>query len=740
MVEDIVDLVDVHAAGLVQLLEKRFRKHKPYLMCRDLCIALNPFRPLNLHDNAMRLRYGRGCERTPAHVYRVAEAAWCGLKRGGLQTIVITGESGSGKTENARLCLEYIAFKMNSGNGTSESLCIERILHTNSVLEYMGNAQTVRNHNSSRFGRLLTLAYDSHDQLAGAQLQTYLFERTRVAHGNEGEGSFRLFYAILEEDSLREQYGLHAVDPSVFGNETAAVVTTWAFFEDAARSVGFTDAELSGLIDIAVGVMQLLMRDYGSAATALGLEHADMAHRLEHRRIQTQSEQIWTTVEPEETRTRLKAVAMTLYEQKFHDIVERLNATLWEPSFDEGTPLGILDLCGFERYRVNHFEQLCTNYCNERMHAIFVNQVIVKRRQSYEEEGFELGGLSPYPPRMRAIDVCEKTIFPTIHEAQRLRQSPDKLLHAFSSRQTATLVVPDVTQPIFVVKHYAGPVEYSTETMVVQNDTEMRSELADMLRASSESGISELFGGASGALTPKDMPSMRSNMLSILQEKMKDLAESLEKGGTHYVCCIRPNEHASSDSFDAQYVETQVLSTALTHAHQVMRLGYPLEKPMFQFVSQFPLCTLRRNRPVVSSAGGFWGRTVVYMSESSFRAVCKTEAQLVIARALRRRARRRETRDWAARTVQRVFRMHIQQPGETYRELSEMERLRSQVRTLKNLVERRDAWIFRATTLLKKYALSDGRITEFAKTYPQEVMGEVDTDLNRLLNDHAQDA
>ena len=141
-------------------------------------------------------------------------------------------------------------------------------------------------------------------QIVGASVQTYLLEKSRVVHNNPGEGVFRIFYAILEDDALREMHGLQAVDASIMGETTAAVASSWFHFENAAQGVGISQKRIDRMVTILVAILHLLVRDYGSAATCLGLELTTLTHRLQHRRIRTQEEDIWTEVSDEGNSTR----------------------------------------------------------------------------------------------------------------------------------------------------------------------------------------------------------------------------------------------------------------------------------------------------------------------------------------------------------------------------------------------------------------------------------------------------
>ena len=459
--DDLAALERVTDRDIVDVLKARFLARKPYTMCQRVCISVNPNAWCPLYDADTRRMYmKRAVGHAPAHIYKIAEQAFSHTSAAS-QTIVITGDSGAGKTEVARLCLDFISEQSTDDSSAGQ---IERALHAQPVLEYLGNAQTTRNANSSRFGKFLTLHYQGTTQVS-ARIRTYLLEKSRVVGVAPGEGMFRVFYAILGDAQLRDAYALHAVDESVLGQREAAIASSYRSFQRAALAVGFHREQLDCIVHAIVGILFLRMRDYGNAATVLGLDTGILMRTLTHRRVRVGSdEEYWTECAPDEQRARMKALGMALYERTFRRVVEDTNAYVGVGDVGGSNALHILDIFGFETFATNGLEQLCINYCNERIQQFFVDDVIVMQQLEYANEGIDCGHIE-FDTTARVVELCEHTIFPLLDEAQRLKTTSDGFVNSIDARRPAAFSVPLVrsTSAIFSIDHYAGRVTYDTE-------------------------------------------------------------------------------------------------------------------------------------------------------------------------------------------------------------------------------------------------------------------------------------
>ena len=696
--EDVAELATVDGDALVACLEERFLRHEPYTMCRHVCLSINPYRwRHDLYDDEHKSRYRRVAPERAAHVYQVAKRALDALGEDE-QTVVITGESGAGKTEVARLCLDFVA------DDLVDRERIGRTIHAQPILEYMGNAQTTRNRNSSRFGKLISLLFDGPRQV-GTTIDTYLLERVRAVGFGEGEGTFRIMHAILNDEGVRNEYALMGVDQALLG--VPRDDSPLESFAAAAQSVGIDPRPI---VRGAVAVLYLRLRDYANAAKVLELSPTDLTHAIGHRRTVVQAETIWSECEAEEQRRRVSSLVMALYDRRFRETVRQINARLHE-THATTSALRVLDIFGFERLATNGLEQLCINYCNERMQTLFVDDIIVMQQLEFANEGMTVPHVA-YDTNVRVVELYDNTIFPLLEEARRLSQTPDGFVEAVNRKRPAGFAVPLVRQTgvIFSIDHYAGPVCYDAERFNERNADELRPEIVELMRGSVEA---ELFCDAAG-------PAARSVTIEF-QRQMRGLTSTIR--AAHYVRCIRPNEKQIEGVFDRGVVREQLVSNGIVHACQVMRHAYPIRMTHAQFRARF-----RRVRPPSTLASDqlFWGKTVVYMAASVAdglerdaatrtlrRAACawarRRRGALRIQHAARQRlARRAEAKRHASVvSLQRAARRRLHRSAEAYRMLDELGRLKEQVRRLREEVRAKDAWIFRATSFLRQYVRTD---------------------------------
>ncbi len=760
--EDIANLKTVDAPTIVKLLRLRYSQKKPYVMCRRVCISVNPLVWLPIYGKRQHVKYMEGC--SDAHVYLISQRACMEISRRS-QTIIITGESGAGKTEVARLCLDFIAFR-NTRESVDQNHQIEAIINTGPVLEFLGNAQTVRNGNSSRFGKFLRL-YHNKTRQVGASIQTYLLEKNRVTRPPASdEGTFRIFYAVYEDDRLRNAHALHAIDPLSFGATRAAVPSSWSIFERAARLVGFDDAKIDLVVSVVVGVSFLNMRDYANAALVLGVDHGDLTRTLTSRRISVTDDEIWTDCSNEEGRARTRALAMALYQKMFDRVVMWMNESVQESELVDSsslTYLNILDIFGFENFERNGFEQLCINYCNERLQQLFVNDIIVIQQIEYATEGIVCDHIE-FDTNDRIVELCDKVIFTAMNEALQANQSAEGFLESINLQRPTGFAIPLVRQSkcytVFTVDHYAATVMYDAEHFCERNSDELRPELVELVQHSNRPQIAQMF--AKCAVTRGKL--FTPSVVTTFKGQMQSLVCTVAESDTHYIRCIKPNSNGTPDLFDDDIVLQQVQSTGLSHACRVMRTGFEFRMKRLDFLSEFKRCVQSRARcaeiglvcdshsirdgSVIGVRDGFWGKTMVYMSDAYHEKLVTREASYVILRALQRRvrmsraavsfqrvcrgfigrrralsgARRRlhETalRDSAAKVLQRFVRDKRNQTTRHYKMMGELGQLRRQVQALKEALRTRDAWLFRATIMLKQHTTKNAKISDFLSTVP----------------------
>lgn len=725
-VGDVSDVLDA--------LNARFEASIPYTMCAEICISINPYVWIEgLHDATVRNKYSDGS--TEAHIYRVAEAAYAGAKTKD-NIIVITGESGAGKTESAKLMLAYIQ-EREGGCGDASP-----ILRTGILLEYMGNAQTLRNSNSSRFGKFLRLTRDG-SRLC-AQVTTYLLERSRVLGPSKGEGSFRIFYAALGNESVRNMYALHAMDAaSMLGNPEAGVETSWPAFEEACREVGF-DAELVEWVSRAVVVIAFIgVRDYANAAYLMRVDKADLTRVLTCRRTVVGEEVFWN--ECEDNRHRGKAMAMDLYSRLFSRVVECANNCVGSAQRGVGCSLGMLDIFGFEHFDLNGFDQLCINYCNECIQKLFVEDVVVMQQMEYASEGVKWKGVD-VDQNDRVVELMDSVIFPVVDESLRVSSSAESIVAAIDARRPYGFEVPTLRQngTQFKIRHYAKRVLYSSADFMHKNTDELRPEILEVLASSSYTSLytNDSSRGAQRCWT-----------LSVgakFKQQMRELLEVMRSCELKYVRCVKSNSVGKARWFDRDTVAEQVSSSGILNACEVMRNGFPYKVPRETLLRTYALLHPRRVVGTLQTKGGFWGKTIAYLSEECVLALNAEEAAVRIQtwwKARRRRvaaskiqalyrgkAKKRlisrpepaspSAERAAAIKIQRCVRAHHNTASRSYMRRDAASRQRERIRELEATVLLQEEWIFRARRMLQLRIGETSRILDAIESAPVKRSGE----------------
>ena len=624
------------AEAFVELLRARFDEHIPYVMCARACVSVNPYAWRDIYSAREESAYARAADyddALPAHLYRVVERARRRLRRAA-QTLVVTGESGAGKTEVARLSLQYLSRVSLGADSRESSPLIEDVLRANHVLEFLGNAETEHNGNSSRFGKLLALRYCGDGTPAGARLSTYLLERCRVVAPRAPNGAYRVFYAIIDDPSANDEYALHAMPRDLLGREHAAVPSAWDTLSSLCRALALDARTLRTVQQTAVAVLTLNLRDFASFASIIDAD--DVAHTLLHRRMVVGTDVIWTACESREVKARCRALAMHLYQGMFDATVRALNERLDSPT--EGAALNVLDLFGFEcmgKAR-NDLEQLCINYANERLHKLFVDHAVLAQAEMHRAEGLAPSSADRPAPDHRGLEACERHVFRLLDEAERTRTSASGLVAAI----VHTAPVGAVQAPMvrvddarFTLHHYARPVEYAAIDFVARNSDGMRPELLEMI-ASSRNPCMGVVGQGAAAARAATTTERRfaPSVVSAFRKDMDAMLNVVGGGEVHFVRCLRPNARASPDEFDAELVRSQIASSGLVEACAVARGGYEHQVPHAELQRRFGrLGGLLHDRVV--AAGGAWGRTRAFLHARAYAALAREDAALAMQAA-----------------------------------------------------------------------------------------------------------
>jgi myosin heavy chain 9/10/11/14 len=496
----------------------------------------------------------------------------------------------------------------------------EQILRANPILEAFGNAQTVRNNNSSRFGKFIRIAFTRSGQISGAFIDWYLLEKSRVVKLNRNERNYHIFYQLLRgcDTQLRRQLLLSDKDIDDFeytkhGNDTITGVSDldeWNILLEAFNIMGFSDKEQMSILRIIAGILHLgnvraakesIRADQATFTTdaedharlvcdLFGINHQAFMDSLLHPRVKAGREWVTKAQTPEQVNLAIDALSKGIYERGFGDLVTRINRQLDRNggANDDSHFIGVLDIAGFEIFEVNSFEQLCINYTNEKLQQFFNHHMFVLEQEEYAREQIEWKFIDFGKDLQPTIDLIELSnpigIFSCLDEDCVMPKATDK---TFTEKLNALwdTKTPKYQRSIrnqgFMLTHYAAKVEYSTDGWLEKNKDPLNDNVTRLLSASTDKHIAHLF--ADCADTDDEAVAIRSRVKKGLfrtvaqrhKEQLSSLMAQLHSTEPHFVRCILPNHRKKPKQFEANLVLDQLRCNGVLEGIRIARTGFP---------------------------------------------------------------------------------------------------------------------------------------------------------------------
>lgn len=638
--DDMAELTHLNEASVVHNLDMRYSSDLIYTYSGLFLVTVNPYCPLPIYgQDQVNLYKGRARDETKPHVFAMADEAFRNLvDEGANQSILVTGESGAGKTENTKKVIQYLAAVATSetprarSGAHQESNLSEQILRANPILEAFGNAQTVRNNNSSRFGKFIRIEFTRAGQIAGAYIDWYLLEKSRVINLSDHERNYHIFYQLLRgaDQGLKDALLLGDADASDFeytrhGNQSIAGVSDrdeWNTLIEAFHIMSLSDSEQRHILQSIAAVLHLgnvtveresLRGDQASlSATALeavekfcrltGISSEPFVRGLLHPRVRAGREWVEKVQTPEQVKLAIGALAKTLYERTFGDLVERINKQLGRDSAGAQDThfIGVLDIAGFEIFEHNSFEQLCINYTNEKLQQFFNHHMFVLEQEEYAREQIEWKFIDFGKDLQPTIDLIELPnpigIFSCLDEDSVMPKATDKSftekLHMLWDNKTPKYHSSRLKQG-FMLTHYAADVEYSTEGWLEKNKDPLNDNLTRLLAASSNKHTAALF--ADCAEEDPAQTSTRSRVKKGLfrtvaqrhKEQLSTLMGQLHSTHPHFIRCILPNDKKRPKQFSAPLVLDQLRCNGVLEGIRIARTGFPNRLPFAEFRSRY---------------------------------------------------------------------------------------------------------------------------------------------------------
>ncbi|KAG0678914.1 hypothetical protein C6P41_004391 [Kluyveromyces marxianus] len=603
-VDNLSELTHLNEASVLFNLENRYQDDLIYTYSGLFLVAINPYSNIKIYNNSyMKLYHGSPKEDNKPHIFAVAEQAYQNLLHQKQdQSILVTGESGAGKTENTKKILEYLASITTDDklllNQTQESF-ERKILQSNPILESFGNAQTVRNNNSSRFGKFIKIDFDEYGKINGAHIEWYLLEKSRVIQAHPRERNYHIFYQVLtgmskqelraielESNSILDYQYLKNSNPSIPGVDDAQ---NFQELLSAFDIVGFSKDDIQAIlrcisIILHIGNIEFvserseqasIKNDIKPLCKLIGIQENDFKTAVLKPRSKAGKEWVSQSKNASQARSILNSLSRSLYEKLFEYIVNQINKSLEHGSMTEYS-IGLLDIAGFEIFKDNSFEQLCINFTNEKLQQFFNHHMFVLEQNEYQKENIQWSFIDYGKDLQSTIDLIEQKkdipgILPILEEESILPKSSDdsfysKLISSWDNKSTK--FKRSKLDNCFVLKHYAGDVEYNVTGWLSKNKDPLNENLLQVLSSSSNALVSQFFADhIRGSSFRTSSTKHREQLSTLIQE--------LGNTDPHFVRCIIPNNKKKAREFDKKLILDQLRCNGVLEGIRIARDGYP---------------------------------------------------------------------------------------------------------------------------------------------------------------------
>jgi len=638
---DLTSLSYLHEPAVLHNLRVRFEdRNQIYTYCGIVLVAINPYQELHIYDNDTIFAYrGQNMGDLDPHIYAVSEEAFKLMERDNQnQSIIVSGESGAGKTVSAKYSMRYFATV--GGTGDTETQVERRVLASSPIMEAIGNAKTTRNDNSSRFGKYIEIDFSKNYQIIGASMRTYLLEKSRVVFQANEERNYHMFYqmcAAREEPELVE-LGLDHQDAFIYTNQgdnpdidNVDDRKEFRKTHESYKLLGFSDENIASIYKILAGILHLgnvEIKQQGrgdnesssipSEDTALGemarlfhVEGEQMRQWLCHRKIVSRNETFTKPMGKVQAQQSRDALAKCIYSNLFDWIVHQINKAL-RTSQKVNRFIGVLDIYGFETFETNSFEQFCINYANEKLQQQFNLHVFKLEQEEYVKEGIEWKMIDFYD-NQPCIDLIESKlgILDLLDEECRVPKGSDKswVEKLYDKcKKYEHFSKPRLSQTAFLVRHFADQVDYECEGFLHKNRDTVMEEQITILKASKNDLLSDLFlsegpetmGGQTGSSRPGGRPAAKpaaggaankkahkKTVGSQFRESLNLLMTNLNSTNPHYVRCIKPNDQKAAFVFESKRAVQQLRACGVLETVRISAAGYPSRWTYYDFFVRY---------------------------------------------------------------------------------------------------------------------------------------------------------
>merc|ERR1712073_189683 len=599
----------------------RYKNELIYTYSGLFCIAINPYKRFPIYtQRAMEIYMGMRRSECPPHIFGVAEGSYQGMMNAGKnQSILITGESGAGKTENTKKVISYFASIGATGKKKEGEPGLEdKIVNTNPVLEAWGNAKTVRNDNSSRFGKFIRIWFNAGGKLSGADMVIYLLEKSRLTFQAELERCYHSFYNIMSDQvpDIKEKCHLSndiydywwvsqgkTTVPSIDDKEDMM------FAHEAYKILGFSEEETYNVYKLTAIVMHMgnLTKDFvpvgkeeqaevkdetnaEKVADLCGIDREWMVTYFCKPKLKVGTEWVSKGQTCDGAASSVGGIGRSVYERLFTFIMTKCNETLFDPTMKKVQYIGCLDIAGFEIFDYNGFEQICINFANEKLQQFFNQHMFVLEQEEYVREGLEWGNVDFGMDLQKCIDMFEKpmgllaifeeeSLFPKATDATFAAKLHENLLGKEENFQKAN-PKPDPNAH-FAVIHYAATVSYNLTGWLDKNKDPLNDTVVELMKNGSNALAIACFADHPGQPLepPKDHDRKKKGggktVSSFFKGQLDDLMTTLYKTHPHFIRCVVPNTHKIPGGVEPGLIMHQYQCNGVLAGIAICRAGFP---------------------------------------------------------------------------------------------------------------------------------------------------------------------
>uniref|UniRef100_A0A665WY34 Myosin heavy chain 7 n=1 Tax=Echeneis naucrates TaxID=173247 RepID=A0A665WY34_ECHNA len=625
-IEDMAMFTFLHEPAVLFNLKERYAAWMIYTYSGLFCVTVNPYKWLPVYNQEVVVAYrGKKRSEAPPHIFSISDNAYqYMLSDRENQSILITGESGAGKTVNTKRVIQYFASIAAVPSGKKDQAAEKKgtledqIIQANPALEAFGNAKTIRNDNSSRFGKFIRIHFDNRGKLASADIETYLLEKSRVTYQLKAERDYHIFYQILSQQKpeLLEML-LITNNPYDYafisqGETTVASINDAEELmatDDAFDVLGFTQEEKNSMYKLTGAIMHHGnmkfkqkqreeqaeadgTEDADKVAYLMGLNSADLIKGLCHPRVKVGNEWVTKGQNVAQVNYAVGALSKSVYEKMFLWMVVRINQSL-ETKQPRQYFIGVLDIAGFEIFDFNTFEQLCINFTNEKLQQFFNHHMFVLEQEEYKKEGIEWTFIDFGMDLQACIDLIEKPmgIMSILEEECMFPKASDTTFKAKlydnhlgkSSNFQKPRIVKGKPEAHFALQHYAGTVDYNINNWLVKNKDPLNETVVGLYQKSNLKLLASLFanyagsdsGGGKGKGGSKKKGSSFQTVSALHRENLNKLMTNLRSTHPHFVRCIIPNETKTPGAMENPLVMHQLRCNGVLEGIRICRKGFP---------------------------------------------------------------------------------------------------------------------------------------------------------------------